>query len=163
MPTSASGLPHSYHVNPSDSASGSDAPSRPGRNRKNPLSFLIEKEITVANRVVWIASSAWAHQGPATIHATARRARARTERTDRISNLRMRLSLALRPRCVTGSGCSAADNLGDFRALAAHGCLILGSKRTLTRPSRFARVGLDLALRSAYWKELHSGIMEPSN
>ena len=81
---------------------------RPGKNPKNPLSSSTDKEVTVANRVVWIASSARAHQGPATIHATARIARARTERTDRISNLRIRSSLALRPRCGTDSGCYAA-------------------------------------------------------
>src|SRR4051794_19693035 len=95
MPTSSSGLPQSYDVNPS--ASGSSAPSRPGKNRKNPLYFLIDKEVTVASRVVWIASSARAHQGPATIPATARTARARTERTDRISNLRNACSW---PRCA---------------------------------------------------------------
>jgi hypothetical protein len=42
-----------------------------------------------ANRVVWIVSSTRAHQGPATIHAAARMATARMERTDRSSNLRM--------------------------------------------------------------------------
>jgi hypothetical protein len=81
---------------------GSGAPSRPGKTWKNPLYFLIDKEVTVASWVVWIASSARAHQGPATIHATARMARPRTERSDRISNLRMRSLLVLRPRCLTG-------------------------------------------------------------
>src|SRR5215470_2795317 len=96
MPTLSSGLPQSYDVNPS--ASGSGAPSRPGKKWKNPLYFLIEKEVTVASRVVWIASSARAHQGPATIHASARMARARTKRPDRISNLHMQSSLVLRPQ-----------------------------------------------------------------
>jgi hypothetical protein len=50
MPTRSSGVPRSYHVNPSASASG--APSRPGENRTNPLSSFIDKEVTVASRVV---------------------------------------------------------------------------------------------------------------
>src|SRR5271166_6701298 len=124
MPTRSSGLPQSYHVN--SSASGSGAPSRPGKNRNDPLYSRIDKEVTVASRVVWTASSARAHQGPATIHASARIARARTERTDRISNLRMQNSLALRPCCVTGSGCYAAaasalthsDDTGSLASLA---------------------------------------------
>jgi hypothetical protein len=49
-PTLSSGLPQSYHVNPS--ASGSGAPSRPGKKWKNPLYFLIDKEVTVASWVV---------------------------------------------------------------------------------------------------------------
>lgn len=106
MPTRSSGLPQSHHENPA--ASGSGAPSRPGKKRKNPLYFSIDMEVAVASRVVWIASSARAHQGPATIHATARMARERIERTDRISKLRMRSSLAMRSHCVAGSGCYAA-------------------------------------------------------